>query len=86
MTSLARAQSGWKVGAAKVDITPQEPIALAGYGGTRISQEILQPIYLKALAVQDQSGKIAVIVTSDLVGLSLSMVETIAQNAQESTD
>ncbi len=83
MTSLARAQSGWKAGAAKVDITPQEPIALAGYGGTRISQEILQPIYLKALAVQDQSGKIAVIVTSDLVGLSLSMVETIAQNAQE---
>src|SRR5437764_7738198 len=43
MTSLARAQSGWKAGAAKVDITPQEPIALAGYGGTRISQEICSP-------------------------------------------
>jgi hypothetical protein len=83
MTTPARAQSRWKAGAAKVDITPQEPIALAGYDGTRISQEILQPIYVKALAVQDESGKTAVIVTSDLVGLSLSMVETIARRAQE---
>src|SRR5438045_8879729 len=58
MTNLARAQSGWKAGAAKVDITPQEPIALAGYGGTRTSQQILQAIYIKGLEMTDESGKI----------------------------
>src|SRR2546422_11327559 len=75
MSSLARAQSGWKAGAAKVDITPQEPIALAGYGGTRISQKNLQPLYLKALGGQKERGKIAGIVTSGPLGRSLSTGE-----------
>jgi len=80
----AMGQSGWKAGAAKVDITPKEPIWLAGYANrNRPSDGIIQHIYVKALALQDQTGKTSVIATSDLVGLSLSMVEAIAQGAQQ---
>jgi hypothetical protein len=80
----ARSQSGWKAAAAKVDITPQEPIWLAGYANrNKPSDEIIQHIYVKALALQDGTGATSVIVTSDLVGLSLSMVETIAQRAKQ---
>ncbi len=43
----------------------------------------MQSIYVKALALQDETGKTSVIVTNDLVGLSRSMVDTITQRAQE---
>jgi len=77
-------QGGWKAGAAKVDITPDEPIWLAGYGGrTKVSEEIIQHIYVKALALQDETGRTSVIVTSDLVGLSPSMIEKIVERAQQ---
>lgn len=70
-------------GVSKVDITPQESVPLAGYGGpTRMSQGIDHPIWLKALAVQDSNNEIAVIVTADLVGLSQEMVRRIADDAQ----
>lgn len=81
---LAQGQSEWKAGAAKVDITPTEPIWLAGYAArNKPSEEVLQHIYLKALALRNGTGKTSVIVTSDLVGLSLSMVETIRQRSQQ---
>ena len=77
-------QGGWKAGAAKVDITPDEPIWLAGYGGrTKVSEEVIQHIYVKALALQDETGRTSVIVTSDLVGLSPSMIEKIVERAQQ---
>jgi neutral ceramidase len=78
----ARGESGWMAGAAKVDITPQEPIWLAGYGGrSKPSEVVIQHMFLKALALRDEAGKTSVIVTSDLVGLSPSMVETIVRRA-----
>ena len=49
---LLPAQTGWKAGAAKIAITPREPIWLAGYGGRiRPSDGVLQDIYVKALAL-----------------------------------
>ena len=63
------AQSARKAGAAKVSITPARPIWLAGYESrTKPSEGVLQDIDAKALALQDDSGAIAVLVTLDLVG------------------
>lgn len=71
-----------QVGVAKADITPQESVPLAGYGGkTRMSQEIVHPIWLKAMAIRDELGQTSVLVTADLVGLSDKMVDIIAENA-----
>jgi neutral ceramidase len=48
----ARAQSHWKAGVATVDITPQEPIWMAGYGNrTKPSEGVLQKIYAMALVL-----------------------------------
>ena len=75
--------AGWQAGAAKVDITPQEPVPLAGYGGkTRMSNRVEHPIWIKALALRDDSGATSVLVTADLVGLSTKMVERIATAAK----
>jgi len=72
----------WQAGVAKADITPTESVPLAGYGGkTRMSQNILHPIWLKAIALRDEQGEISVLVTADLVGLSEKMVTKITQIA-----
>jgi hypothetical protein len=74
----------WQAGCAKADITPAESVPLAGYGGkTRMSQRVEHPIWLKALALRDDSGATSVLVTADLVGLSDKMIARIAKNAAD---
>lgn len=75
--------AAWQAGVAKVDITPTESVPLAGYSGTRMSQRIDHPIWIKALVLRDEAGFSSVIVTSDLVGLSIKMVDRIAARAFE---
>lgn len=78
------ASAAWRAGVAKSDITPTESVPLAGYGGkTRMSQRVEHPIWLKALALKDESGATSVMVTADLVGLSDKMIAVIAKNAAE---
>lgn len=75
--------AGWQAGMAEVDITPREPVPLAGYGGkTRMSQRIEHPIWIKALALRDDSGATSILVTADLVGLSDKMIARIAADAK----
>jgi len=74
----------WEAGLAKVDITPVESVPLAGYGGkTRMSERVDHPLWIKALALRDESGAVSVIVTADLVGLSDKMIGRIAGAAAE---
>lgn len=75
--------AAWQAGLAKADITPKESVPLAGYNGTRMSQRVEHPIWLKALALKDDSGSTSVLVTADLVGLSDKMIAVIAKNAAE---
>jgi hypothetical protein len=76
--------AAWQAGVAKADITPTESVPLAGYGGkTRMSQQVEHAIWLKALALKDDSGATSILVTADLVGLSDKMISVIAKNAAE---
>jgi len=77
------ASAGWQAGVAKVDITPTQTVPLAGYSGTRMSQRVDHPIWIKALVLRGDTGAPSVIVTSDLVGLSTKMVDRIALRALE---
>ena len=73
------ASAAWRAGTARVNITPQEPIWLAGYGArTKPSEGVLQDIYAKALALQHDTDPPAVIVTSDLLGFTSQMAATVA--------
>lgn len=84
MLHTCMASAAWQAGAARGDITPTESVPLAGYGGkTRMSQRVEHPIWLKALALKDDSGATSVLVTADLVGLSDKMVAIIARAALE---
>jgi hypothetical protein len=70
----------WKAGLAAVDISPREPIWLAGYAvRTKPSEGSIHPIYAKALALEDPKGKRLVIITSDLLGFTRALAEPIAK-------
>jgi hypothetical protein len=69
-TSIASANDAWQAGVAKTNITPQQPIRLAGYGGRdELSQGKLTDLWAKALVLQDAGGQRAVVITMDLVGI-----------------
>lgn len=60
----------WKAGAAKVSITPEEPMWMAGYAGRRHpAHEKLQDLWAKALVLEDTAGARAVLVTLEVTGI-----------------
>jgi len=66
------------VGVAKVLITPEQSMWLAGYGARDHPSEGTEiDLWAKALALEDASGKKAVLVTIDNVGIGKEMADHI---------
>src|SRR4051812_38821006 len=60
----------WQVGAASVDVTPDYPVRLSGYGNRRTESEgVAQRIHAKALAIGGDAERPAVVITVDNVGV-----------------
>jgi len=73
---------GWKAGAAKVDISPEKGIQLAGdVGRLRPVEEIVDPLFAKAVAVE-HSGKRACIVQMDLTIITKRFSDEIKREAK----
>src|SRR5689334_15313066 len=84
MAVCANAQTQWRAGVAKVDITPAESIWMAGYAArTKPSEGVQTELYLKALALDDGSNRPSVLVTSDLVGLRRQVADVIAERCEK---
>ena len=76
--ALPLSAASWKAGTAKADITPKKSIWMAGYGGrTKPSGGTLHPLWAKALALEDASGKRAVIIGTDTLGLTASIYTSL---------
>jgi putative membrane-bound dehydrogenase-like protein len=68
------------VGVAKVDITPDYPVRLSGFGFRRTESEgVTMNIFAKALAFGDEKEGPAILVTVDNVGVSDEITREIAQ-------
>lgn len=60
----------WKVGVAKVDITPTRPLWGAGYASrTNLIDAKATSLWVKALALEDTEGHRGIFVSSDLLGI-----------------
>ena len=69
----------FRAGVARLDITPKGPIWMSGYADRKHPSEgVIQPLYAKALALDDGRGGRAVIVTTDLVGLPRQISDEVA--------
>lgn len=68
-----------KLGYARVDITPTEPVPLRGYGNTsvRIHENVLDPLYATCMAFTDAEGETALLFAMDLCSLIPAYVRDI---------
>ena len=64
-----KTNQAFSVGYARIDITPEESLPLAGYGNNmkRLSQGVLDPLYATCIAVTDDSGNSVLLCTIDLI-------------------
>ncbi len=78
------ASAAWQAGVARVDITPTQPIWLAGYGArTHPSEGVRMHIFVKALALKDDQGTVSVLVSSDLLGFPREVSDPIAARVEK---
>ena len=76
-----------RVGYARVDITPHEPMKMSGYAqppGGRYHKVVLDPIYLTCLAFSDETTT-ALVCTVDLVGMEDAVAEEMKQVVSQAT-
>jgi hypothetical protein len=84
LTVSLPASAAWQAGVARADITPTEPIWLAGYGDrTHPSEGVRQYIFAKALALEDDQGNRSVWVSSDLLGFPREVAGPIAARVEK---
>lgn len=75
--------NNWKAGVARTIITPKQPLWMAGYANRKHPSEGTRlELYAKALALEDATGKQAVLVTTDLLGLPKDVSDNIRQQLQ----
>jgi neutral ceramidase len=80
------ASSSWKVGVARVSITPPQPIWMAGYDAREKPFEAVETdIFAKAMAFEDGGGRRAVLVTADVVGFSAPVAAAVCAAITERT-
>lgn len=80
--SGAAMADAWQAGVARVVITPEKAVWLAGYGSKRVPDGKLHDLWMKALALQDASGHRAVLITSDFQGVPKSMSDRVFEGLQ----
>ncbi len=84
-TFLLGQPADWRVGLAAVDITPGEPVPMAGYASRRAPFEaVAQPLFAKAMAIEDRDGSKALLITADLLGFTKERSESIHQRLRQS--
>lgn len=84
LAATALQAADYKAGVARVDITPSEPIRLAGYGAReKPSESIAMRLFAKALALEDRDKNRLVIVTADLLGLPRSVSDVVGARVEK---
>lgn len=73
----------WQAGVARVVITPEEDVWLAGYGTKRVPDGKLHDLWAKALCLEDADGNRAVLITSDFQGVPKGMSDRVFDRLEE---
>src|SRR3954464_5674188 len=78
------AEKQWQAGVAKVNITPELPIWLSGYGGrNRPANSKHDDLWAKCLVIEDAAGHRAALVTMDLVGMPRDISQVVCKQIEE---
>ncbi|MCU1234619.1 MAG: Alkaline ceramidase domain protein [Candidatus Solibacter sp.] len=75
--------AGFRAGVARLDITPRDSIWMSGYASrSHPSTAVRQPLYARALALDDGSRARTVIVDTDLIGLPAEVADQVADRVR----
>src|SRR5436190_3492099 len=78
------ADETWKAGVAKVNITPEQPMWMAGYAARdKPATGKTTELWAKALALQDSANNRVVLITLDLVGIDRDLSVSICEKLQK---
>jgi neutral ceramidase len=76
---IAASGSVVAVGTARIDITPELPIRLSGYGNRATEADrVEQRLHARALAIGSDAGKPVVLITVDLIGVTEQISDGVA--------
>ncbi len=67
----------WQVGIGRRVITPRTPVWLAGYGTRRVPEGTIHDLWVKVLALKSPDGAHAVMATTDHMGMSRTIYDSI---------
>ena len=82
--AMQAADSALKIGVAQVDITPDYPIRLSGFGGRRAESEgVTMKIWAKALAFEGGQNGPAILITIDNLGVPDYLVREVAEELKK---
>jgi len=73
-------QPEWKIGLVGAIVTPNEPVRMAGYGSQerkQLSQGIASELRARAMAIEDRDGNKALLITTDVIGLTAHVSEPL---------
>ena len=87
-SAAVRADAPWRVGFARAEITPDEPVPMSGYKAREDpSKGVLHPLYARAMAIEDAAGagRRAVLVTAEICILHRSYADTVAKQIMSRT-
>lgn len=75
-----------KAGLASIVITPKENLWMSGYAArTKPAEGKLHDLFAKAIAIEDEHGTKAVIVTTDLIGVTADLTKKVIERVTEKT-
>ncbi len=74
----------WRVGLARVKITPEGPINMSGYGNA-VSTGVLNDLYAQAMVIEHASGERAVLLTADLLFFRAPFAEALCNQITKKT-
>jgi hypothetical protein len=74
----------WKAGMARVVITPEKPVWMAGYSAReKPADGMLHDLWAKALALEDAQGHRVLLITMDLIGIDRQFSEALSKRLME---
>lgn len=80
------AEAPWKAGFASANITPGEPLMLAGYASrTMPARDVVDDLHLKVLALEDAAGGRSLLFTADLIGFRADFTGPVGARLTEAT-
>jgi len=85
-SSVQAQEADWKVGLARVKITPPQPVHMAGYASRNKPYESFHDdLYAKVLVLEDKAGTRGVLVTTDLIGFSAEIATPLRERIAAKT-